>query len=236
MATDPRSLGRGEQSKWLKALRASRGMHQADLADRLGLSRSAVANYERGSAIPADVRQRILEIFEIDERPATPEISPIPAGFSLTAAIRSWRGAAAALDPNMEEEFIEEESPTEVPTAFLIGGAAKIDRHDLVRVSGMSMAPRVMSGERVLIYRDPQLIPNSIVLAESPDRRASYLKVLRFNGAARRWELHSLADGGAAFCDLSGWTVHGYAICIFGDDESEGRNVEWRYGKPLKAR
>ena len=152
-------------------------------------------------------------------------------GFTLTAAIRSWRSALAAIDAVEDGYFEQSETPHEVPTAFLIGLSSKLDYHDVVSVSGTSMSPRINPGDRVLFYRDQTPRPNTIVMAESPDGRV-FVKVLRF--VAGHFELHSIAAHGATFQQLAGWKILGYALAIMGDHE-RNRNIEWDGGSPLKA-
>jgi hypothetical protein len=152
-------------------------------------------------------------------------------GFTRTAAVRSWRSALAA-SPGEFSDVFETDGYVEVPTAFLIGGASGIENHDVVRVSGGSMVPRVEPGDRLVFVRDAEPRRNSIVLATSPDGLV-VVKVIRWT--RDRWELHSVADGGAVFADLTGWTIHGYAVARLGDDSEPGYNTEWRGGQPLKA-
>jgi len=238
-----------------KKLQTARKWHrpplsQEEFASLLGVSRSALASYETGrNPVPDSVLLAAAAMCRIplewfldgqDSAPPADHREPPNAAFvddritvqafTTTAAIRSWRGALAGF--NGEDCYFEEDGTYEVPVAFLVGGIAKIDLHDVVRVSGMSMAPRILSGDRVIVYRDQTLIRNAIVLATSPAGKV-YLKVLRHRN--ERWELDSIGNGDH-FPDLGGWQVHGYAVTIIrSDDEEPGPNVEWRSGKPLKA-
>jgi len=158
----------------------------------------------------------------------------VAAGMSVMVAVRSWRGALAGSDPNDEEPFVQEEYPAEMPSAFLIGGVRSLDRHELLRVVGFSMAPRIMPGERVLVYIDSVPRVGAIVMAESPTRSV-YLKVLRRKH--ERFWLESINPKGPQDIPLDGWKIHGYAIAIMGDPGSteSGRNIEWAFGQPLRA-
>ena len=49
----------GEQGVWLRSLRVANGLHQSDLADRLGVSRSQIAFYEAGGEIPQHIRAKL---------------------------------------------------------------------------------------------------------------------------------------------------------------------------------
>jgi hypothetical protein len=153
-------------------------------------------------------------------------------GFVVTAAVRAWNGALASpLDA--ECYFEEAQERGEVPTAFLVGGYSKVELHDLIRVAGTSMAPRIESGEQVLIYRDATPRANTIVLAESPDHRM-FLKVLRMS-LQTEWYLESINPIVEPIKTLDGWVIHGYAVVVIGESGSRGRNIEWDAGRPLKA-
>lgn len=138
----------------------------------------------------------------------------------------------AAINDFEDCEFVEDDVPQEVPTAFFVKGPRSADQHDVLRINGPSMSPRIKSGQRVLIHRDDVLIPNSIVFATSPHNKR-YIKVLR--EAGRFFELHSINPEGATFRDLAGWRIHGWAVAIWGDPEQGIPNVEWAMGAPLRA-
>lgn len=153
-------------------------------------------------------------------------------GFSATMAIRSWRGVMATITDFEESDFVQEDHG-EVATAFLVNGPRSAESHDLVRVSGRSMWPRIRPGDHVLIFRDDNHYQDSIVFAQSPDGRM-VVKVLREVGG--HWELHSIAPEGATFKDLTGWKVYGWAVIVIRDGEQGEPNIEWNFGKPLRHR
>ena len=226
-------LDRDPRSVRIERLMAERSRSFRWLAEKLGTSHVSVRKWILGEAKPRDdaVWRQMLDLLE--ESGIVSHVDNLLArGFALTAAVPSWLGARASLDPMDEEEFEQDDAPYEIPTAFLVGGDRKIDRHMVARVAGMSMSPRIVSGDRVIIFMDQVLFPDSIVLAESPDRQV-FLKALRFDSKARRYELHSLAHDGQRFEDLDGWKIIGYAVAILGDQD--GRNVEWRMGAHLRA-
>lgn len=220
---------------------------QHDLATIAGVARERIKNWELSRSKrpnPEDIR-RVAEAMNIpvewfyDGKPGPPpeagnarivDDPRIVAGFAVTAAVRAYEGAAAGFDH--DEPVFELVGMVEIPTAFLVGGTSKIDAHDVVRVSGRSLEPRVQSGDGVLIHRNPTLYKGAIVLATNPEGKV-YLKVLRQGGDG--WELHSLSKHGSAFTDLAGWQIHGYAVAILRDEDEPGPNVEWRGGRPLKA-
>ena len=53
----------------LKELREKEGLYQQELADRLYVSRSAVAKWENGNGIPSDVNlDSICKFFDVDKK------------------------------------------------------------------------------------------------------------------------------------------------------------------------
>lgn len=221
-------------------------MSQAKLAGLMSVDRSTVAKWEIDKHEPGpSLLAELSNILKVPhswltdpdqgEPASNAEVvtdSKLSAGFAASMAIRSWRGVMAALNSLEECEFVADDVNQEVPTAFLVRGPSSAERHDVLRVSGPSMAPRVRSGGRVLIFRDETLYPNSIVFATSPTGK-QYLKVLRENG--RAFELHSINEEGATFKDLNGWQIHGWAVAIWHDYEAGLPNTEWAMGSPLKA-
>lgn len=236
------------------------GLTQTALADVMSISRGSVASYSaRNNANPS--RDKVAKLVEFAQESglAVPmawfydgQDTPVPAGqstlanerdsavrlnepqaiygFAMRAAIRSWSSAMAGIDGE-DGAFEEEPEPYEVPTAFLIGGTAKIDLHDIVRITGTSMEPRIEPGERVIFYRDSAIIDNSIALVQSPDHQV-YVKAIKREG--KRYRFDSLGKG-ACFDDLTNWTILGHAICIMGRPGEGKRNIEWDDGRYLRA-
>jgi len=207
------------------------------LAKLVGMSDTGLAYILQGEAkkpIESTLLEKIeqcLSDFE-DSHSISIESDPsVVRDLASSYAVRAFRGvlAAGSLD---DEPFYEEEEPYEVQSAFFVGGPANADRHVVVRVSGPSLEPRVQSGERILFYLDPTPIPRAITFVESPDGR-KMVKVVRTDGA--KTMLASINSAGASITDTKGWIVLGYAVMILGHEDAEGRNFEWRYGKPLRA-
>lgn len=221
------------QARRLRSWRRSLDLTQAELANMAGLNPVTYGSYEQKRPIPIDVLARLRTLGYDDSQGNATVVreSTVSVNFGGRAFIRSWRGAMAGFKDDIG--CIEADGLGEVPAAFLVD-PTKPDRHDLVRVSGRSMEPRVHSGDQVVIFRDTTLFRNSIVLATAPDGR-TFLKVLR-EGQTGKWELHSLSADGAVFDDLRDWMVHGYAVAIIQADPLPGTaNVEFGFGRPLKA-
>lgn len=181
--------------------------------------------YDVSNTVPAHVLNVIRQM-ETDILP-----SGSARGFAVRVAIAAYRGVMAG-DSYDDEAFYErEDEPTEVPTAFLIGGLDKIDQHELVKVNGTSMSPRIWSGDKVVIYKDPTPLPKTIVFCESP---TGQLFLKRLVKGPARLELASYHPNGLHVSDIAGWKIHGHAIAIIGSPEQGSRNIEWNDGAPLR--
>lgn len=221
---------------------------QADLAQKTGFSKAKISMWElnrtkhpKRSDIESVAKACDVPIeWFYDGRPSDPprpeatvvDDPKLKEGFVVTVAVRTWSSAMAALDGEGECYFEAIDAPHEIPTAFLVGGYRNVERHDLVNVSGRSMAPLIEPGDRVLFFQDSSPRRNTVVMAEDPEGKV-YIKVLRDVGG--KWQLTSVAKDGAHFEDLKGWKIHGYAVAILGDDDGEGRNIRWPFGQPIKA-
>jgi hypothetical protein len=115
----------------------------------------------------------------------------------------------------------------EVPALFV---GQDVDRYVLCVASGTSMSPRIRQGDKVVIRLDPAPPRNTLVIAESPDRRR-YVKALREN---QHLELHSLNDKFKPIEDTTDWTLIGSVVCVMSLYEGTA-NIEWDYGKPLRV-
>lgn len=145
------------------------------------------------------------------------------------AIIPVWRGVAAGTED--ECYFVEPDSPEyqEIP-AFLLK-VDELDRYILCIPAGVSMSPRIKQGDRVVIRLDPNPSPNTIVVAETPDRRR-FIKALREKNGL---ELHSINPHYPLITDLEGWSFVGNVTAIWHPYESGAPNIEYADGLPLKA-
>ena len=141
-----------------------------------------------------------------------------------------WRGVLAGADG--ECVFDDESSPEyyEVP-AFITGN--EIDRHVVGVASGMSMHPRVGPGEHIVIRLDPNPPENAIVIARA-DGRGNFIKAYK-RVDERRMQLVSLNPSFASITNLDDWQLRGYAIAILKTYEGGKPNIEWDFGRPLRA-
>lgn len=230
----------------LRNLLEAKNVSQTKLARLLDRSDNVVSNWVRGMTrmepedkvqIAARLNVPVSKLDHDGEKLSTladtdPRLSrKIAQGFSNKVAIRWWRGALAG---SMDEECtFEENGMLEVATYFLVGGYESADKHEIVTPSGLSMFPRINSGDKVIVFKDTTPRQNTIVLAESPDYKV-YMKVLRLHEG--RYVLESINPAFPAMHDLSGWKLHGYAIAILKADPDPGMpNIEYLEGAPLRA-
>ena len=226
------------------------GISIGELAAMIGESRNVVSNVLNGRTKPdpelmAKVRKALNlpdswpEIGSATTKPAeSDEVRELPFD-SLPKELQSlvrgdrvllplWRGV---LGGDGECEFIEPDTVEwiEVP-AFLAGRDYTSAR--VCKVAGMSMAPRIRQGDRVVVRLEPNPSPGMIVVAEKPEHGGRLIKVLReVKGGL---ELHSINEGNAPIVKLDGWSCIAVAIGIWTDREG-GPNIEWNGGAPLRG-
>jgi hypothetical protein len=115
----------------------------------------------------------------------------------------------------------------EIPALFV---GNDVERFVLCVASGTSMSPRIRQGDKIVVRLDPAPARNTLVIAESPDRRR-FIKALR---EKQRLELHSLNPKFEPIEETTDWTLVGAVTAIIGTYEGSP-NIEWDFGKPLRA-
>jgi hypothetical protein len=130
-----------------------------------------------------------------------------------------------------EEEcaFVDPDSVQweEIPALFV---GNDVDRSVLCVASGTSMSPRIRQGDKIVVRLDPAPPRNSLVIAESPERRR-FVKALRERD---HLELHSVNAKYKPIEDTTGWMLIGSVTAIIGTYEG-APNIEWDFGKPLRV-
>lgn len=139
-----------------------------------------------------------------------------------------WRGVVAG----EQDECIFQEPDTvewgEIPKFFLAGSQAP---HVICIPSGPSMAPRIRQGYRALVKFDPAPPRNTLVVAENPARQR-FIKVLREKD---HQELHSLNRLFPPITETRDYVFIGSVTLIIAPYEDGEPNIEWNFGRPLKA-
>lgn len=168
----------------LKSLRAASGLSQKAFADELEISKSSVNMYERGEREPGlETLEAIADFFNVDmdyllgksdiknrfmyslqnntpklaqETVTFPVIGDIAAGFDRIA-VESWGG-----------ETIE------VPASYIKGHS--INDFFVLAVSGDSMYPFYLDGDKVLILKQSTVANNGDIAAVIYDDECATLK------------------------------------------------------------
>jgi len=223
------------------------------LARQIGKPKQSVYQWI-GGANPRDpeaIWQAVARVLSLpDYRVLLDDTLDLPTGQAATDEVRSaraeelsdrfrafLRGDRAVLPvwqtvlagSTDECAFVDSDSVQweEVPALFV---GQDVDRHVLCVASGTSMSPRIRQGDKIVIRLDPAPPRNTLVIAESPDRRR-YVKVLR---EGQHLELHSLNERFVPIEDTTDWTLIGSVVCVMSLYEGSA-NIEWDFGKPLRA-
>ena len=187
--------------RYLRSLRASLGLTQSEFADRLGVSRSAVAGYETGRPLPDDVARKLEAEFkqpipgksiEPDRGPVGtgPGISPAPAQYdtpqSQPGVSRRYfpilGSAGAAIFPVVSAEAIPEDYAEFSEDLY----RSDVDRFAVI-VNGDSMEPRLKSGDVILIHPATTCPSGRMVVFRTVDHEYA-VKVLRRDAKGDRFE------------------------------------------------
>ena len=154
----------------IKYRRGELKLSRADLAERLGVSSSAVSNYENGVSFPKeDIMLRLFDSLETEPLRQYRGLSPMgrESVRSVVEALCSYRDELEAAQPEQRE-------PRVIPlyrTPAAAGYASPVFGEDFdyisvtdevpqaaefaVRISGDSMVPFIADGSVVYVNRDP---------------------------------------------------------------------------------
>lgn len=164
----------------LSELRKSKKLTQSDVAFKLGVSRQAYANYEKGSREPDfKTLERMAEYFNVStdyllgreqemfpapvvsaDNAVFPVIGDIAAGFD-SIAIESWDG-----------------DTVEIPSSYF--KEKKKEDFFVLRVKGDSMFPEYRDGDKVLILKQNTLDYNGQTAAVLYDDEIATLKRIEY--------------------------------------------------------
>ena len=241
-------------------LRLARQYHQPalkqwQLAKIIGVDTSTIGRWESRNSIPNDKIPILSGIFNIIEswwndgtdklpievrRNQPFEPSNVEAKYPLELdrieermreasnfLVPVWTGVDAG---DAEECYFEDEGiePQAIPSYFITGNP---ELFVLCRVRGMSMYPRIEHSERVLVKLDPDVPPNHLVVARSPDGRNYIKRLVRSEG---KLELRSVNDAFSPIIKVDGWIVKGGVTVIWHAYEEGRANIEWNEGAYLR--
>lgn len=222
----------------IRILRESKeagGWTQAELADRSGVPRSMISDYEsvRRKKFSRDVlAQLALALGTTVEFLLTGvgggmvrEPRTIHSGAGTLARI--WEQSPRAAQPEPTEVSYEltqtlESAPSDVRPFAAVGEV------DIVRV-GSIVHEKVMPGDSVVMTPSSTPIPDTLVLAVGADNRA-VLKIVRLRHG--RLQMESLVPG-VPLEDLS-HSVLAHAVAIVGGYRFD-RNIEYGSGQPIRV-
>lgn len=141
-----------------------------------------------------------------------------------------WRGAVAGFDDECPLDETANEPPQSVPSFFLGGKSPK--QFIVCLPMGVSMAPRIIQGDRVIVRLEPNPDPNTIVIARRPDG-VNFIKCFRIRDNVP--ELHSINGQFPVISGLDGWVTRGVVVGIWKPYLKETLNIEFNGGVPLRG-
>lgn len=155
----------------LREIRRRAGMNQAELAARMGVSRSAIAMWESGGSQP-DLEKLVglADLFGVsvehllDCGGTSPRGVRIPIYGSVAAGIPI--DAVTDYDPEDPDDFVEIDAATAAGGEFAA-----------LRIKGSSMEPRFAEGDVVIVRRQPDAESGDIVIVTVGDEEATCKKL-----------------------------------------------------------
>lgn len=162
----------------LRRARAAAGLTQSQVAERLGRTREAVSQWERGEREPSlDDLAKLCALFgmTLDDLVGQPRDVTLREAIPLTPV--PILGTIHAGDPIPAEEQIE--GWTAIPTY-----QARSGQHFALRVKGNCMEPaRILDGDIVIVRRQPSVRDGEIAVVLWPDvGEAQLRRVYRQDG------------------------------------------------------
>ena len=167
----------------LKNLRKEYGFTQKQLADKLGISLSAVSMYEGGKREPSfEILQKIADLLNVDmnyllsgEKNLHLQNSPLgsqnPENTCITYAVIGEVAAGFGCDA-VEEETGDFE---QIPSDWISGHNP--DEFFVLRVKGNSMYPQYIEGDNVLVHKQSSVDSGSVAVVIYENSQATLKKV-----------------------------------------------------------
>ena len=155
----------------LKRYREKEGLSQAELAERLGISRSSVSMYERNEREPDfEMEERIADLFGTD-------INTLRGRESVgkdTTTIHILGYVQAGIPTDMITEILDDE---EIPAAM-----ARCGEYFGLRIKGRSMEPTFFDGDNIIVKKQPCADSGDIVVVAVNGENAT-VKILKKTSA-----------------------------------------------------
>jgi len=239
----------GEKLKRARKFRKP-SLTQEEFAEHIGVNRSTLSRYEVGAVIPDETLKQIAERLKIplgwflDGRDSDPPYGAVtlleslegtavnPRTLGTSIALPMWAGIVAG--HGQECYFNDEETAMqEVPLMLL--GHNEPAKCRVFRISGSSMAPRVEHSHLGIVALTPDASINTLVMASRSDG-ALFVKALRPGRPPQPYSLHSVnSEAFPPIEDVTDWRIVGSVIAFMAPPVAGDRNIEWNFGRPLRA-
>lgn len=226
------------QRRWLRAIRGHYGLGQADLAEALGVSRSAVGMYETGTPVPADTVARLLRDY--------PDIVP-PLEMELPKGVPRPRSTQTLGDASYLETvpYAELRYAGVVPAStwgdpLSADTSVQVDskfwgRHRFAcRVIGDSCYPALRQGDLTIWESDKNPPHGVIVIAERNEDDGCTVKQLSYDTTLGRDILKPINPRYDSPPDGEGWRATARLVGVI--RKADGPEKTWYWEPGLRPR
>ena len=168
----------------LKYFRMREGLSQAELADKLGISPSAVSMYEVGKREPDfETEEKIADYFNTDLNTLRGRDNETPISSSKSVVINVLGRVAAGLPIEAVENIIDTEEISEE--------MAKTGEFFGLQIKGDSMEPRIYEGDVVIVRKQDDAESGDIVIALVNGNDATCKRLTKYAGGISLVSLNS---------------------------------------------
>ena len=240
----------GEKLKRARKYRKP-SLTQEEFAEHVGVNRSTLSRYEVGAVIPTETLKQIADRLRLpvswflDGRDTAPPYGMVtlvenpgenginPAALGASVALPMWGGIVAGHGEECSFNEEPEVRPQEVPL-MLLGGHDPAECR-VFRVTGSSMSPRIEHSQLGIALLTPDAPINTLVMARRSDG-ALFVKALRPGRQPQPYSLHSVnSEAFTPILDVTDWQIVGSVIAFMAPPVAGDRNIEWNFGRPLRA-
>lgn len=211
-------------AKWVRSIRTGNDLEQVEFASLIGKSRSAVAMYESGAPIPADVVSQILEAFPgANPPPMTGDVQVTgPALSDELYRVIKYAGTVPCSSDWGDPLSSSDSRPIDPKFA----GKNRF----LAKVVGDSCYPALQQGDLTVWETDNDPPYGVIVLAERNEDHACTVKELVYDDQAGRARLNPVNKRYEAPPDDGGWRVIARLVGVLRTTDGPERTWYWPAG------